>query len=143
MGAAHSGKNYGISLDYRLEQATFYKHQVLKLLGILENHPEESSRHRQDNNKLTSNRLPEPSISSNWGRIRQRNKQDRSTKAMKTPTAQEVWRLAARSKLKMILPGRSRRIRAQILSPWPRVKVVELWALRMLQKQAFLLSKMP
>ncbi len=85
----------------------------------------------------------QPSISSNWGRIRQRNKQDRSTKAMKTPTAQEVWRLAARSKLKMILPGRSRRIRAQILSPWPRVKVVELWALRMLQKQAFLLSKMP
>jgi hypothetical protein len=35
MGAAHSGKNYGISLDYRLEQATFYKHQVsCHVLGL-------------------------------------------------------------------------------------------------------------
>lgn len=28
LGAAHSGKTYEISLDYRLKQASFYKHQV-------------------------------------------------------------------------------------------------------------------
>lgn len=28
LGATHSGKTYEISLDYRLKQASFYKHQV-------------------------------------------------------------------------------------------------------------------
>ncbi|KAI9769209.1 MAG: hypothetical protein M1840_004338 [Geoglossum simile] len=47
VGAAHSGKRYEISLDYRLKEASFYKtqtgtdlrlaHKVLKLLGTLDN----------------------------------------------------------------------------------------------------------
>jgi hypothetical protein len=36
VGAAHSGKLYEISLDYRLREATFLKNQVLSLLGTLE-----------------------------------------------------------------------------------------------------------
>lgn len=28
LGASHSGKTYEISLDYRLKQASFFKHQV-------------------------------------------------------------------------------------------------------------------
>ena len=31
LGAAHSGKTYAISLDYRLRQASFYKQQVSTL----------------------------------------------------------------------------------------------------------------
>lgn len=36
VGAAHSGKRYEISLDYRLREASFLKEQVLKLLSTLE-----------------------------------------------------------------------------------------------------------
>jgi len=35
VGAAHSGKRYEISLDYRLREASFLAHQVLKLLKTL------------------------------------------------------------------------------------------------------------
>ncbi|KAF2006121.1 hypothetical protein P154DRAFT_254087 [Amniculicola lignicola CBS 123094] len=35
VGAAHSGKRYEISLDYRLREASFFKRQVLSLLGTL------------------------------------------------------------------------------------------------------------
>lgn len=36
VGAAHSGKRYEISLDYRLREASFFKNQVLKLLKTLD-----------------------------------------------------------------------------------------------------------
>jgi len=36
VGAAHSGKRYEISLDYRLREASFLREQVLKLLSTLE-----------------------------------------------------------------------------------------------------------
>jgi hypothetical protein len=36
VGAAHSGKRYEISLDYRLREASFFKDQVLKLLKTLD-----------------------------------------------------------------------------------------------------------
>ena len=36
VGAAHSGKRYEISLDYRLREASFLKERVLKLLSTLE-----------------------------------------------------------------------------------------------------------
>lgn len=35
VGAAHSGRTYQLSLDYRLREAPFYKDQVSKLLDIL------------------------------------------------------------------------------------------------------------
>ncbi|KAL0261610.1 hypothetical protein SLS55_003040 [Diplodia seriata] len=35
VGAAHSGKTYQLSLDYRLREAPFYKEQACKLLQIL------------------------------------------------------------------------------------------------------------
>jgi hypothetical protein len=35
VGAAHSGKRYEISLDYRLREASFFKEQVLTLLRTL------------------------------------------------------------------------------------------------------------
>ncbi|KAF2136882.1 uncharacterized protein K452DRAFT_322128 [Aplosporella prunicola CBS 121167] len=44
VGAAHSGKLYKLSLDYRLREATFYKDQVLRLLAILHHHIEEGMR---------------------------------------------------------------------------------------------------
>ena len=36
VGAAHSAKRYEISLDYRLREASFLKHQVLNLLAALD-----------------------------------------------------------------------------------------------------------
>jgi hypothetical protein len=36
VGAAHSGKRYEISLDYRLREASFFKNQVLSILATLD-----------------------------------------------------------------------------------------------------------
>ncbi|KAN0073177.1 hypothetical protein V8E54_008397 [Elaphomyces granulatus] len=42
VGAAHSGKTYKLSLDYRLREASLYKEQVFKLLDILKHQAEKS-----------------------------------------------------------------------------------------------------
>ncbi|KIW71690.1 hypothetical protein PV04_03825 [Phialophora macrospora] len=42
LGAAHSGRTYELSLDYRLREASLYKQQVLKLLRILKSQLEQA-----------------------------------------------------------------------------------------------------
>ncbi|KAL9101608.1 MAG: hypothetical protein Q9163_003147 [Psora crenata] len=43
VGAAHSGRRYEISLDYRLREASFLRHQVLRLLKTLNEKLENAS----------------------------------------------------------------------------------------------------
>ncbi|KAF2192024.1 hypothetical protein K469DRAFT_346469 [Zopfia rhizophila CBS 207.26] len=38
VGAFHSGNTFNLSLDYRLREASFYRDQVIRLLGLLERH---------------------------------------------------------------------------------------------------------